>query len=379
MVHILLIVIYLSFISLGLPDALLGAAWPTMCGELLVPLSYAGGISVIISIHTVVSSLLAERMNRWLGTGKVTAISVGMTAFALLGFSLSREYWQLCLWAIPYGLGAGSVDASLNNYVAIHYASRHMSWLHCMWGLGASVGPYLMGLTISAGMGWAGGYRIIAILQFALTVLLVVSLPLWKRGNTDAGDSAVHSQGIRKTIRIPGVKKAVLAFACYCGLEQSCMLWASSYLVLNGGMTEETAASCAGIYVLGIAVGRLLGGFLTMKFSDLALVRLGQGMILAGILAMLLGGPALLPGLLLMGLGSAPIYPCMIHATPRHFGEDKSQAVIGLQSAGAFGGICCMPPLFGLIAQQIGVDLLPWYLLAILLAMTAVHESLIHT
>lgn len=379
MVHILLIVIYLSFISLGLPDALLGAAWPTMCGELLVPLSYAGGISLIISIHTVVSSLLAERMNRWLGTGKVTAISVGMTAFALLGFSLSREYWQLCLWAIPYGLGAGSVDASLNNYVAIHYASRHMSWLHCMWGLGASVGPYLMGLAISVGMGWAGGYRMIAILQFALTVLLVVSLPLWKRGNANAGDDPVHSQGIRKTIRMPGVKKAVLTFASYCGLEQSCMLWASSYLVLNGGMTEETAASCAGIYVLGIAVGRLLGGFLTMKFSDLTLVRLGQGMILSGILAMLLGGPALLPGLLLMGLGSAPIYPCMIHATPRHFGEDKSQAVIGLQSAGAFAGICCIPPLFGLIAQQIGVDLLPWYLLAILLAMTAVHESLIRT
>ena len=378
MVHLILIVIYLSFISLGLPDALLGAAWPTMCGELSVPLSYAGGISMIISIHTVLSSLMSDRMNRWLGTGKVTAISVGMTAVALLGFSLSREYWQLCLWAIPYGLGAGSVDASLNNYVAIHYASRHMSWLHCMWGLGASIGPYLMGLAIHAGRGWRGGYHIIFILQFALTVILTASLPLWKeRGSaTETNHSAPPAPGIRQTLRTPGVKKAMLAFAYYCGMEQSCMLWASSYLVLYSGMTEEAAAGCASFYVLGIAGGRLLSGFLTMKLSDYTLVRLGQGILLLGIAAMLLGGSAVTPGLLLMGLGSAPIYPCMLHSTPGHFGEEKSQTVIGLQSASAFGGICCMPPLFGLIAQQLGVALLPWYLLALLLALTAAHESL---
>ena len=378
MVHLLLMIIYLSFVSLGLPDALLGAAWPTMSAGLAVPLSYAGGISMIISIHTVVSSLMADRMNRFLGTGRVTAISVGMTAAALFGFSVSREYWQLCLWAIPYGLGAGSVDASLNNYVAIHYASRHMSWLHCMWGLGASVGPYLMGLALTAGMGWSGGYRMIALLQLWLTVVLVLSLPLWKK-NANSPHSEKTSEpapGLWGTLKIPGVKKAVLAFACYCAMEQSCMLWAGSYLVLNTGMAEETAAACAGVYVLGIAVGRFLTGFLTIKLSDKALVRLGAGLVLAGIFILLLGGAAVVPGLLVMGLGSAPVYPCMVHATPGHFGQEHSQAVIGLQSAGAFAGICCMPPLFGLLAQGFGVSLLPWFLLAILLALTLTHESM---
>lgn len=374
MVHLLLLIIYLSFVSLGLPDALLGAAWPTMSGELAVPLSYAGGISMIISVHTVVSSLMADRLNRRLGTGKVTAISVGLTAAALFGFSVSREYWQLCLWAIPYGLGAGSVDASLNNYVALHYASRHMSWLHCMWGLGASVGPYLMGLALSVGLGWVGGYRIIALLQLGLTVVLVLSLPLWKKSAAPSGEAGGSSPGIWRTLKIPGVKNAVLAFACYCAMEQSCMLWAGSYLVLNAGMAEETAAAFAGIYVLGIAVGRLLSGFLTMKLSDKALVRLGEGLVLLGICAMLLRW--VVPGLLLMGLGSAPVYPCMVHATPGHFGREHSQAVIGLQSAGAFAGICAMPPLFGLLAQGFGVSLLPWYLLAILLALAATHEAL---
>ena len=376
MVHLLLLIIYLSFISLGLPDALLGAAWPTMSAGLAVPLSYAGGISMIISIHTVVSSLMADRMNRRLGTGKVTAISVGMTAAALFGFSVSREYWQLCLWAIPYGLGAGSVDASLNNYVALHYASRHMSWLHCMWGLGASVGPWLMGLALSTGMGWVGGYRMIALLQLVLTVVLVVSLPLWKKTTAPSGETGGNTPGIWRTLKIPGVKKAVLAFACYCAMEQSCMLWAGSYLVLNAGMAEETAAACAGVFVLGIAVGRLLSGFLTMKLSDKALVRLGEGLVLTGIFILLLGKSAAVPGLLLMGLGSAPVYPCMVHATPGHFGQEHSQAVIGLQSAGAFAGICAMPPLFGLLAQRFGVNLLPWYLLVILLALTLTHESL---
>ena len=374
MVHLLLLIIYLSFVSLGLPDALLGAAWPTMSGELAVPLSYAGGISMIISVHTVVSSLMADRLNRRLGTGKVTAISVGLTAAALFGFSVSREYWQLCLWAIPYGLGAGSVDASLNNYVALHYASRHMSWLHCMWGLGASVGPYLMGLALSVGLGWVGGYRIIALLQLGLTVVLVLSLPLWKKSAAPSGEAGGSSPGIWRTLKIPGVKNAVLAFACYCAMEQSCMLWAGSYLVVNVGMTEETAAACAGVFVLGIAVGRLLSGFLTMKLSDKALVRLGEGLVLLGICAMLLR--RVVPGLLLMGLGSAPVYPCMVHATPGHFGQEHSQAVIGLQSAGAFAGICAMPPLFGLLAQRFGVSLLPWYLLAILLALAATHEAL---
>ena len=247
-----------------------------------------------------------------------------------------------------------------------------------MWGLGASVGPYLMGLALTAGMGWSGGYRMIALLQLGLTAILVVSLPLWKKNGADEHrpDASQRAPGLWGTLKIPGVKKAVLAFACYCAMEQSCMLWAGSYLVLNAGMAEETAAACAGVFVLGIAVGRLLSGFLTMKLSDKALVRLGEGLVLAGIFILLLGKSAAVPGLLLMGLGSAPVYPCMVHATPGHFGQEHSQAVIGLQSAGAFAGICAMPPLFGLLAQRFGVNLLPWYLLVILLALTLTHQSL---
>ena len=380
MVNLLLGIIYLSFVSLGLPDALLGAAWPVMSGELAVPLSYAGGIALIIAIGTVVSSLLSDRMTKWLGTGKVTAISVGMTAVALFGFSASRSYWMLCLWAIPYGLGAGSVDASLNNYVAVHYASRQMSWLHCMWGLGASIGPYIMGAALTGGMGWNSGYRAIGLLQTALTVVLVFSLPLWKpRRDEPQGDGSRSAPlTLKQIVAIPGAKEVMLAFFCYCALEQTCILWGSSYLVIHGGLAEETAASLASLFMLGITAGRFLSGFLTYRLRDEAMVRLGEGILLLGVLVMLLplGKYAAMAGLLLMGLGCAPVYPCLIHATPAHFGEENSQAIIGVQMASAYVGICCMPPLFGLLANCLGAGLLPWYVGALLLAMTAMSERL---
>ena len=380
MVHLLLVIIYLSFVSLGLPDALLGAAWPVMSGELSVPLSYAGGISFIIAVGTVISSLQSDRMTKWLGTGKVTALSVGLTAVALFGFSVSRSYWMLCLWAVPYGLGAGSVDASLNNYVAVHYASRHMSWLHCMWGLGASIGPYIMGAALTGGMGWNSGYRAIALLQTVLTVALVLSLPLWQKRREAPGEKAGANAPLKmkEILAIPGVKEVMLAFFCYCALEQTCILWGSSYLVRQIGLAEETAASLASLFMLGITVGRLLSGFLTYRLRDEAMVRLGQGIILLGVGIMLLplGQYSAMAGLLLMGLGCAPIYPCFIHSTPAHFGEDASQAIIGVQMASAYVGICCMPPLFGMLANRLGTGLLPWYVGLLLAAMTIMSERL---
>ena len=380
MVHLLLVIIYLSFISLGLPDALLGAAWPTMCQTFQVPVSYAGGIALIISAGTVVSSLLSDRMTKWLGTGKVTALSVGLTALALFGFSVSTQYWQLCLWAIPYGLGAGSVDASLNNYVAIHYASRHMSWLHCMWGLGASIGPYIMGAALMGGMGWNTGYRIICLMQVVLTAVLFLSLPLWKtRKGEPQGDGPKEKPlTLKQIFAIRGAKEVCLAFFCYCAVEQTCILWGSSYFVMHNGIDEDTAASLASLFMLGITLGRFLSGFLTYKMRDVSMIRLGQGIIAWGIVIMLLplGNFAAMAGLLLMGLGCAPIYPCVIHATPDHFGEENSQALIGVQMASAYVGICAMPPLFGLIANHFGAQWLPWYAAVILAVMILMCEQL---
>ena len=381
MFHLLLAIIYLAFISLGLPDALLGSAWPTMYTEFGVPVSYAGIISMIIALGTIISSLQSDRLTRRFGTGKVTAVSVGITASALLGFSFTHSFWLLCLWAVPYGLGAGSVDASLNNYVALHYKSRHMSWLHCMWGIGATAGPYIMGFALSQGQKWNSGYFYIAVLQIILTGILVFSLPLWK-GRSAGGETDSAAEGkalsLGEIIRISGAREIMLCFFCYCALEQTSGLWASSYLTLFKSIPAETAARFAGLFYIGITVGRALSGFLTMKLNDVQMIRLGQGIIAAGILTLFLPGPAFLSlaGLILIGLGCAPVYPCIIHSTPAHFGADKSQAVIGVQMASAYIGTCIMPPIFGLIANHISVGLFPLYLLLILLIMFIMHELL---
>ncbi len=384
MIHLLLSVIYLAFISLGLPDALLGSAWPIMYKEFAVPVSYAGILSMIIAAGTIVSSLMSDRLTFKLGTGKITAISVAMTAIALLGFSLSSSFPMLCLWAIPYGLGAGSVDASLNNYVALHYTSRHMSWLHCMWGVGASVGPYIMGFLLSGGQHWTMGYRCIGILQMILTAVLFLSLPLWKERKRDESSepnasTASKPLSMGQILQIPGAKEVMITFFCYCALEQTTGLWASSYLALRKGVPGETAAFFASMFYIGITAGRALNGFLTIKFSDTQLIRLGQGIIAVGIITMLLpmGEAVSLAGLILIGLGCAPIYPCVIHSTPAHFGAEKSQALIGVQMASAYVGTCLMPPLFGLIANHISISLFPVYLLIILIAMTVLYQRLV--
>ena len=397
MTQLLLAIIYLAFISLGLPDSLLGSAWPTMYQQFGVPISYAGIISMIISAGTIVSSLQSDRLTKKLGTGKVTAISVAATAVSLFGFSFSHSFWALCLWAIPYGLGAGSVDASLNNYVALHYESRHMSWLHCMWGVGATAGPYIMGIALSMGQGWNMGYRYIGIIQVVLTAVLVFSLPLWKgrkspienlqnaemeqlleNASEKADTTAEKALSLREILKIAGAKEVMLCFFCYCALEQTAGLWASSYLTLHKGVSSETAAIFASLFYIGITVGRAISGFITMKLNDTQMVRLGQSIIVLGIMAMVLPGSNVLAlaGLILIGLGCAPIYPCVIHSTPAHFGADKSQAIIGVQMAFAYIGILAMPPLFGVLASRISVALLPCYLFAILVVMVIMHELL---
>lgn len=393
MFQLLLVIIYLAFISLGLPDSLLGSAWPSMYVEFGVPVSYAGIISMIIAFGTIISSLQSDRLTKKLGAGLVTTISVAMTALALFGFSVSHSFWALCLWAIPYGLGAGSVDAALNNYVALHYASRHMSWLHCMWGVGTTIGPYIMGYALTGGAGWNVGYRIISLLQIALTLVLVISLPLWKKQSAQQEERATQKEeqsiennsqtervlSLKEIVHIKGAKEVMITFFCYCALESTAMLWASSYLVLQCGFSAERAAGLACLLFIGITVGRALNGFLTIKFSDTLLVRMGQCIIAIGILAVFLplGNIVKLTGFTLIGLGCAPIYPCIIHFTPEHFGADKSQAIIGVQMASAYVGTCFMPPLFGLIANHISVVWFPVYLLIILGLMIGMHEALV--
>ena len=380
MVSLLLAIIYLSFVSLGLPDSLLGSAWPVMYGELQVAVSSAGIISAIIAAGTVVSSLLSDRLTRRFGVGIVTVGSVGMTALALFGFSISHSFALLCLWAIPYGLGAGSVDAALNNYVSLHYASRHMSWLHCMWGLGASIGPYIMSYALSSGRGWNMGYRYISLLQIGLTLLLVCSLPLWKENRRSERDQGRgRGSSLREIVALPGAKETMVVFFCYCAVEQTAALWASSYLVLHKGYAEETAARFAGLFFIGITVGRGISGFITMKLNDTNMVRLGQAMIAVGAVTLLFSAREKTTwiSLILIGLGCAPIYPCIIHATPSHFGADRSQAVIGVQMASAYIGTFLMPPLFGLIANYITISLFPFYLLAVLALMLVMHESML--
>ena len=380
MVSLLLVVIYLAFISLGLPDPLLGAAWPTIYKELGVPLSWSGIIFMVISAGTVVSSLQSDRLTRKLGAGLVTTISVMMTAAALFGFSISHSFVMLCLWAVPYGLGAGSVDAALNNYVALHYASRHMSWLHCMWGVGTTIGPYILSNALASGGTWNDGYRHICYLQLGLTLILMLSLPLWKkRGEAQNGESGTdRPMKLREIIALPGAKDVMLCFFCYCAVEQTVSLWASSFLVKVKGIDNVTAARFAGLFFIGITVGRAVNGFATLKFSDKALIRTGQSVIGLGILMMLLplGNTVALAGFVTIGVGCAPVYPCIIHSTPAHFGAERSQAVIGVQMASAYVGTSLMPPVFGAISSLTGLWSLPVFLLLLLILMTVTHERL---
>ena len=380
MFSLLLALIYVSFISLGLPDSLLGSAWPQMQESLGVSLSLGGVISFLITASTILSSLMSHQVIQRFGTGAVTMCSVAMTALALFGFSLSNSFLALCLWAIPYGLGAGSVDAALNNFVALHCKAKHMSWLHCFWGIGATGGPYIMGLCLSRGMGWQAGYRTISFLQMALTLILLLSLPLWKKQELPlSGGETVRPQTPQwgKLLKRPGVKAALTAFFFYSALELTTGLWGSSYMVAVRGISAETAAKWISLFYLGITAGRFFSGFLTLRFSDDAMVRLGEGTAIVGILLILLPlhNLFLCLGLILTGLGCAPIYPSLLHATPQRFGKSLSQSLMGTQMAISYLGSTTMPPVSGFLSEKISMGLYPILLLVFALCMTILTEK----
>lgn len=380
MFSLLLALIYVSFISLGLPDSLLGSAWPQMQESLGVSLSLGGVISFLITASTILSSLMSHQVIQRFGTGAVTMCSVALTALALFGFSLSNSFFALCLWAIPYGLGAGSVDAALNNFVALHCKAKHMSWLHCFWGIGATGGPYIMGLCLSRGIGWQAGYRTISFLQMALTLILLLSLPLWKKQELPlSGGETVRPQTPQwgKLLKRPGVKAALTAFFFYSALELTTGLWGSSYMVAVRGISAETAAKWISLFYLGITAGRFFSGFLTLRFSDDAMVRLGEGTAIVGILLILLPlhNLFLCLGLILTGLGCAPIYPSLLHATPQRLGKSLSQSLMGTQMAISYLGSTTMPPVSGFLSEKISMGLYPILLLVFALCMTILTEK----
>ena len=377
----LISVLYLAFVGLGLPDSVLGSAWPSMFIEMDVPVSYAGIISAIIAFGTIISSLMSDWITCKLGSGKTTFISILMTAGALFGFSVSSRFYMLCLFSIPYGLGAGSVDAALNNYVALHYSSKHMSWLHCMWGLGASIGPAIMSLALTGGQGWKSGYLYISIIQFVISFVVFISLPLWKKridGSDNVSSEKHNALTLKEIVSIKGAKPIMITFLCYCAIEVVITLWASSYLNLYRGIDAEIAAAWGSLFLVGITVGRAVNGFITMKLSDTALIRIGQGIMFFGIVMIMLpfSNTVSLVGLVVTGLGCAPIYPCIIHSTPARFGADKSQALIGVQMASAYTGTCLLPPLFGIIAERVSIALFPVYIGILLVISIVMHEMI---
>ena len=391
MVTLLLALIYLAFISLGLPDSLLGSAWPQMHLDLGAQLSMEGIISMLISCGTVISSLFSEKIIYKFGTGMISAVSTLLTAVALFGFSVSGNFYMLCFLAIPYGLGAGAIDAALNNYVALHFASRHMSWLHCFWGIGAAVGPYVMGVAMLLGKGWRGGYLAISVIQLVLTIVLFAALPLWKinqEKNEESITEKKEPKKLKEIFKIKGVAFVLIAFFCYCAVEQTTGLWASSYFVINRGLSNHTAASFVGLFYIGITGGRFLSGFIADKFGDKKMIRLGICGILIGVVFLLIPANQLfssykmlkeifpLIGLGFVGFGCAPIYPSVIHATPDNFGKENSQAIIGIQMAFAYMGVIIMPALFGIISQYITIALFPIYIMLITLVMFIMSEKM---
>ncbi len=379
MASLLIAIIYISFISLGLPDSLLGSGWPVMHSDFGVSVSMAGIISTIVTGGTIISSLASDKINRRIGTGLITALSVAMTAISLLGFSFSNSYTALCLWSIPYGLGAGGVDAALNNYVALHYSARHMSWLHCFWGVGASISPYIMSMCISRS-DWRHGYSTVAVIQIVLTVLIFASLPLWKkRRDTSSNDAPSYSLSLVQVLKLRGAVCVLIAFLAYCAMETTAGLWASTYLVSHKGIDPLTAARFGSLFYLGITFGRFICGFLTVKFSDKVLIRSGLGLILFGTLLMILPlnkNIFALSGLMIIGIGGAPVYPSIIHSTPDNFGRENSQAIIGVQMASAYTGSAVMPPVFGFLAEYISSGIYPYYLALFALIALLMTEKL---
>lgn len=382
MYTLLLAVIYLAFISLGLPDSLLGAAWPTIRVDFDVPLSYMGFVSMIIAGGTIISGLMSERLTKKFGTRAVVAVSVALTAIALFGFSTVGQFWQMCLWGIPYGFGAGAIDAALNNYVALYYNSRHMSWLHCFWGVGTIVSPYIMSYALTHST-WSNGYRNVSYIQFGILAVILIAMPLWKINK----DPAVTEEdkpllGLSGALKIKGVPTLLIGFYAYCAAEATTMLWASSYLEGTRGISKDKAAAFGSLFFIGITAGRFLSGFISDKLGDNRMIRLGTAIALFGVILIALPvGAASMVGFVIIGLGCAPVYPCIIHSTPANFGAENSQGIIGIQMASAYVGSTFMPPVFGLLANHVSLKLMPVYLaffFILLLVMISKTEKLCH-
>lgn len=380
MYSLLLALIYLAFISLGLPDSLLGAGWPTMYGELGVPVSYMGIASMVISGGTIVSSLMSDRLTRKFGARVVTVVSVFLTAGALFGFSFSDRFWMLILFSVPYGLGAGAIDAALNNYIALHYSARHMSWLHCFWGVGTIVSPFIMSYALTSST-WNDGYRIVGYIQLGIAALLLVTLPVWKiHKKTDAVEQ--KSIGLIGALKIKGVPFILIGFFAYCAAESTAMQWASTYFVEVKHISEAQAAQFASLFYIGITAGRFLSGFVSAKIGDRRMIIIGASVLTLGIILLVIPVTAAelsLAGFVIIGLGCAPIYPSIIHSTPANFGAENSGAIIGIQMACAYVGSTFMPPLFGLIGSATDFAILPLYLIVFVVLMLVMTELTFRT
>ncbi|WP_026906485.1 MFS transporter [Paucisalibacillus globulus] len=386
MTTFLLIIIYLAFISLGLPDSLLGAAWPVMQSDIGAPLETGGILFMTISAGTIISSLISGKVLKKFGTGKVTFVSVLMTATALLGFYFAPSVAWLIVCAIPLGLGAGAIDAGLNDYVATNYKAHHMSWLHCFWGVGATLGPIIMAQFILEGNAWRNGYFVIAGIQFALVFILLFTLPLWKKVKNSSNtplDEETESKDDEddtdiKPLQVKGVKLALVSFLFYCSVEATMNLWGASFLVEIKGISPATAAGWVSFYFAGITIGRLITGFVTFKTTNRTLIRSGQIIALTGAIILLLPLPTTfsLIGFIIVGLGLAPIFPSMLHETPTRFGKRHSQTIMGYQMAVAYTGTTFMPPLIGFFASQSTIAIFPICIVIFVIAMLLSSEKL---
>ena len=368
----LLVMIYLSFISLGLPDSMLGSAWPAMNVSLNAPLWGAGLVQMLISFCTIISSLNSTKLIRRFGTGKLTAISVATTALALLGFSLAKNYAFLLLMAVPLGLGAGAVDAGLNNYVALHCEAKHMSWLHCFWGIGTIIGPMILSAVLRIGGSWATGYRAVGLIQCAVSALLFATLGMWKHGNIQQEEHGAKALSVWEVLSLPGAKAGMVTFLCYCAVESTLGLWGATYISQVRGVDEATAASFGAMFYIGITVGRAISGFMAMKLLPKQMVRVGQALLALGCIFMMIPAGSTLSGigLVVCGLGCAPIYPNIIQDTPVNYGTENSQAAIGVQMAFAYVGSTFLPSIFGALAGVGGYGLLPYFAISICVLMT---------
>ena len=372
MATLLLIVIYIAFIGLGIPDSLFGTAWPAIYPELGLPVSAASCVTLLISGGTIVSSFFSARVLNRFGTAKVTAFSTALTAAALFGFSVSGSLFWLCLFAVPLGIGAGAVDTGLNNYVALHYRAAHMNFLHCFYGVGVSLSPYLMSFTLSGADGWRGGYRTVFYFQLAIAAITVISLPLWRRAEAQQAENEIQADRtpsrtlkFSQIFRLPAARWIWLVFLGSCAIEYVCGSWGSTFLVSAKGMPVERAAEVITLYYVGMTLGRFLSGILANRLSGWQLIRIGQGIVFAAVILLLLPLPSMMAavGLFLIGLGNGPAFPNLIHLTPKNFGRDISQSVMGFQMVSAYLGIMAMPLIFGFLVQAFGAVIFPYFLL----------------